>query len=110
MPEKLILINSYYCLFGSGDDEHHMNWINCANMLLRLLLTGIKSEQNRSVCGFVIPPVLGVGGTFLEPHEGVASCAQRQASDPVSPLLLRTVAITKARQHNDRSAGSPAGK
>lgn len=44
-------------------------------------------------------------GTLLEPHEGVASGAQRQASDPVSPLLLRTVTITKARQHNDRLAG-----
>lgn len=107
MPEKLILINSHYCLLDSGDEEYHINWISCANMLLLLLLIGIKSGQNKIVHGFVIPPVLCVRGTLLEPHEGVASGAQRQASDPVSPLLLRTVTITKARQHDDRFAGFP---
>lgn len=111
IPKMLILINSYYCLFESGDEEYHINWINCANMLLLLLLIGIKSGQNKVVRGFLIPPVLRVRGTLLEPHEGVASGAQRQAPDPVSPLLLRTVTITKARQHNDRLAGFfPSGK
>lgn len=107
MPEMLILINSYYRLFDSNDEKYHINCINCANMLLLLLLIGIKSGQNKTVCGSVIPPVLGVRGTLLEPHEGVASGAQGQASDPVSPLLLRTVTTTKAREHNDRSAGFP---
>lgn len=88
MPEMLILNNSYYCLFDSSDEDYHMNWINCA-----------------TVRGFVIPPVLCMWGTLLEPHEGVASGAQRQATDPISPLLLGTVAITKAGQHNDRLAG-----
>lgn len=98
MPDMLTLIKSYCFLFHSGDEEYHINWINCANMLLLLLLIGIKSGQNKTVCGVVIPPVLRVRGTLLEAHEGVASGAQRQASDPVSPLLLRTVTITKARQ------------
>lgn len=38
------------------------------------------------------PPVLGVGGPFLQPQQGVAGSAQRQPPDPVTPLLLRPAA------------------
>lgn len=65
------------------------------------MLIGIKSVEIKTVCDFVIPPVLCVWGSLLEPHESVASSAQRQTSDPVSPLLLRTVTITKGGQGNN---------
>lgn len=61
----------------------------------------MKSVRIKSVRDFVVPPVLCVWGSLLEPHESVASSAQRQTSDPVSPLLLRTVTITKGGQDKD---------
>lgn len=53
IPETLILINCYYCLFDSSDEEYHIHWINCANMSLLLLLIGIKSGRNKTVRSFV---------------------------------------------------------
>ena len=35
------------------------------------------------------PPVLGVRGPFFQAQQGVASSAERQASDPIAPFLLR---------------------
>lgn len=42
----------------------------------------------------VLPPVLGVRGTLLQPHQGVTGGAQGQTSDAVAPLLLRAVTQT----------------
>lgn len=34
------------------------------------------------------PPILGVRGPFFQAQQGVASSAERQASDPIAPFLL----------------------
>lgn len=59
-----------------------------------------------TVRDFAVPPVLRVRGALLEPHQGVASGTQGQAPDPVSPLLLRAVRVTKGHQEGGRASQS----
>lgn len=53
----------------------------------------------------VLPPVLGVRGTLLQPHQGVTGGAQGQTSDAVAPLLLRAVTQTVDIKITSRGGG-----
>lgn len=69
----------------------------------------IRWEHKEPQQGGDLPPVLGVRGSLLQPHQGVAGGAQGQTADPVSPLLLRTATHTSGRQRrsgSDRSSQS----
>lgn len=63
----------------------------------------IRWEHKKTQQGGDLPPVLGVRGSLLQPHQGVAGGAQGQTADPVSPLLLRTATHTSGSQRSSRS-------
>lgn len=88
-----------HLLFESCDEENHINRLNVCRHVVNIWVDWKQDKTTQCVplCLGVVPPVLGVRGTFLKPHEGVTCSAQRQTSDPVTPLFLRTVTQTIAK-------------
>lgn len=78
---------------------------NIRNNINILCMSGcpIRWEHKKTQQGGDLPPVLGVRGSLLQPHQGVAGGAQGETADPVSPLLLRTATHTSGSQRRSGS-------